>query len=132
VVARSPKVGFCFLNTHPVDVRFGDPATPAAPRGGDGCGLRARQRIDAGWGDLYPPGYDGQALDVGHLPDGDYVIEIAVDPAGRLRQTTRDNDVARRPIRLEGGRRDRRVVVPPVEGVDTIALSGAFGPGLVD
>ncbi len=122
VVLRSEKIGFCFMNTHPVDVSYGDPATPATPDQTKGCGLRGRQRIDAGWGDLYALGYDGQALDVRGLPNGEYLIEIAVDAGRRLAQTTRDNDVAQRRIRLTGPRGARRVVVPPVEGVDTAAL----------
>jgi hypothetical protein len=122
VVLRSEKIGFCFMNTHPVDVSYGDPATPATPDQTEGCGLRGRQRIDAGWGDLYALGYDGQALDVRGLPNGEYLIEIAVDAGRRLAQTTRDNDVAQRRILLTGPRGGRRVVVPPVEGVDTAAL----------
>jgi hypothetical protein len=126
VVARSGKVGFCFLNTTPVDLRFERPAwTLVPPDDGNFCeGRRPFERLDPGWGDLYVQSVAGQALDIRRVPNGAYRIEVAVNADGSLLESDRTNDVVARTVVL-GGRPGRRTVqLPPFGGVDTMAEMG--------
>lgn len=47
------------------------------------CG-KSVQGMSVGWGDTYGYYLDGQAIDVTGLPDGEYRLEIVVDPKNRL------------------------------------------------
>jgi hypothetical protein len=53
------------------------------------------------------------------VPDGGYLLKTEANPAGVLRETTRDDDVALRPVVLGGRPGHRTVAAPPADGVDT-------------
>jgi hypothetical protein len=60
----------------------------------------------------------GQAFDVTHLPNGNYRIEVRVNPLGVLHETSTSDDQAFRPIRITGSRNARRVAVAPWHGIN--------------
>jgi hypothetical protein len=53
------------------------------------------------------------------VPNGVYGLRNEANPAGVLREVTRDDDVAVRRIVLGGRRGHRTVAAGPVDGVDT-------------
>jgi len=132
VVARSGKVGFCFLDTTAVDLRLERPAwTLAPPVGGNFClGRRPYERLDPGWGDLYVQSLPGQSLDVRRLPDGAYSLEVAVNADGRLLESDLTNDVVARTLVLGHRGAGRTVTMPPFGGVDTVAELGPVWGGV--
>ncbi len=132
VVARSGKVGFCLVNSLPVDLRLDRPRwTLLPPPGGNCVGRRPSMRIDAGWGDLYYQDVPGQALDLRGVRNGAYTLEITVNPDGAILDASGLNDVAGRTVVLGGRGRRRTLVLPPVAGVDTVAeLRAAAASGL--
>jgi hypothetical protein len=131
VVARSGKVGFCLVNSMPVDMGFERSAWTLTPPFGGDCGARRpSMRIDPGWGDLYHQSVPGQALDLRRVPNGTYSLEIAVNPDGAILEATRANDVAARTIVLGGRPGARTVALPPTGGIDIAAeLAAARASG---
>jgi hypothetical protein len=72
----STKTTFCIMDTTAM--------TPlAGPASYTTCG-KSVQGMSVGWGDTYGYYLDGQAIDVTGLPDGEYRLEIVVDPKDRL------------------------------------------------
>jgi hypothetical protein len=113
-VRTSSKVGFCFGSTDAIDLSL--PQAPWRPaRSADRCAARRPEArsvsmdIQVGWGDQYDQRLPGQAFDITDLPNGDYRLEIVVDPTGRLLQASRANDRASRWLSL-GGRPGARTV----------------------
>ena len=76
-----------------------------------------RETLPAGWGDTYGAGTAGQSFDVTGLPNGAYILEMRVNPLGKLHETTTDNNIARRRIVLSGNRRNRSVRVAAWHGI---------------
>ncbi len=122
VVARSGKVGFCLVNSLPVDLRLERPRWTFAPPFGGDCGARRpSMRIDPGWGDLYYQDLPGQSLDLRRVRNGAYRLEVVVDPARAIRDANRANQVAGRPIVLGGSGRRSTLALPAVGGIDIAA-----------
>ncbi len=96
VVAEGGKVSFCLL-----DGVVYDPTLPFfTPREAYAmCGFEV-QGISPGWGDTYAWWLPDQWIDITGLADGDYWLEVEVDPANRLIEEDDSNNVARVPIRL--------------------------------
>jgi lysyl endopeptidase len=84
VVATGRKIGFCLLDS----MRW-DTNSPRVTPTYD-CD---NQGISAGWGDIYGRGLDCQWIDVTDVPDGEYTLEVEVDPDGRLQEVTRTNNI---------------------------------------
>ena len=90
--AIGKKVGFCLLDSD----RW-NPSAPAAWR--YDCD---NQGIQAGWFDVYTANLPCQWVDITDTPPGNYVLEIEVNPAGRLPELTRTNNIARTSVVLGG------------------------------
>jgi Lysyl oxidase len=84
-VANGNKVGFCLRDS----ARFNASASPA-PR--YNCDF---QGIQAGWADIYDASLPCQWVDLTGVAPGLYVLEIEVNPEGRLAETSRSNNIAR-------------------------------------
>ena len=84
------KVGFCILDTFRFDTSA--PGTPLY-----NC---ANQGIQRGWGDLYSSTLDGQWIDITGLPDGNYIIELEVNPVGILQESDYSNNITTIPIAI--------------------------------
>jgi hypothetical protein len=88
IVARSPKVSFCLLDSRIRDVSL----TGASPHGYFSC---ESQGISVGWTDVYGWWLDGQAIDITSVPNGEYWLEVVVDPANQLTESNENNNVGR-------------------------------------
>jgi hypothetical protein len=84
-VANGNKVGFCLRDS----ARFSASATPT-PR--YNCDF---QGIQAGWADIYDASLPCQWIDLTGVAPGLYVLEIEVNPDGRLQEMSRSNNIAR-------------------------------------
>jgi hypothetical protein len=71
--------------------------------------LWIREVLNAGWGDTYERWVPGQSFDITDVPNGTYLVEVATNPDGRLRERDMGNNVALQRVRL-GGRPGARTV----------------------
>jgi hypothetical protein len=96
VAAQGHKQSFCLVSMDPVEG-----ATIPAPNGTHpepgptGCNF-----LQAGYADIYGLGTPCQWVDVTDVPEGDYVLQVAVNPIGRLLETTIANNVVSMPIHI--------------------------------
>jgi hypothetical protein len=66
-----------------------------------GCAT-PKMGVSAGVVDVYDKTIPGQALDVTAIPNGDYMLELHVDPDHQIFERSRDNNIARVPLHLPG------------------------------
>ena len=123
-VRTSPKEAWCLAPTDQIDqlvpgaaLKPGDPSLASAC--GEADAVQVREVLEVGAGDTYGAGTPGLAIDVTRVPNGAYLLRNEANPAGALRETTRDDDVAVRHIVLGGALGHRTVAAPPADGVDT-------------
>ncbi|MFN2587571.1 MAG: lysyl oxidase family protein [Actinomycetota bacterium] len=127
-VLDSRKEAFCLASTDAIDLTL--PGVDLNPAMGlsTACGSRTsiwvREILPLGWGDTYFQGLPGQSFDVTGLPNGKYFIRVEANPGGLLHEQSHANNVELREIRLRGPAGDRRVVVPPWNGIDSEAEAG--------
>src|SRR5438132_9748728 len=89
-VATGLKIGFCLLDS----IRW-EANAPSNPK--YDCG---NQGIQKGWGDVYDSTLDGQWIDITGVPDGNYTLEMEVNPQHRLPESNYDNNITRIPITI--------------------------------
>lgn len=128
-VIHSQKQSFCIAPTDQVDLTLPGAALNPNEFGGlgfaggacdlyDPAAIWIREQLPVGWGDTYQQYVAGQAFDVTHLPNGNYRIEVRVNPLGVLHETSTSDDQAFRAIRITGSRNARRVAVAPWHGIN--------------
>lgn len=97
VAAQGHKQSFCLLSMERVE----DYEAPISgevvhPEPGDtGCSY-----LEAGWADIYSVGTPCQWVDVTDVAPGDYVLQVAVNPAGRIDESNIDNNVIQVPVNI--------------------------------
>ncbi|MBX7104648.1 MAG: FG-GAP-like repeat-containing protein [Gemmataceae bacterium] len=96
VVTMGEKDGFCL-----VDGIHTDPALPGSPaaRAYKTCGAQV-QGISVGWTDVYSSVLDGQSIDITGVPNGDYWLQVTVDPLNHVLESNETNNVTRIPITI--------------------------------
>ena len=123
-IVRSDKEAFCLAPTDMIDLTVvGAALRPWVESLSTACGevdsLWIREVLQTGWGDTYSQYRPGQSFDVTNLPNGKYFVEVRANPDGQLYEVTDSNNVAYRRIYLRGKAGERRVEVPPYQGIDT-------------
>ncbi|WP_437999979.1 lysyl oxidase family protein [Sorangium sp. So ce185] len=94
VIARGHKQAFCLTDMEPLDLE--SPATPGFPTsGGNGCNF-----LSAGWADIYDVGVPCQWVDVTDVPEGDYILRVAVNPTGAVAEQSIENNVVEVPVHV--------------------------------
>jgi Lysyl oxidase len=104
-VGRDRKTGFCLGDRYraveaPVVITQPPPGWDVA------CGadrprlLRVREGISPGYGDDYPPGLEGQSIDITGLAAGTYRLVHHVNAEGRLAETNDANNFATAIVRI--------------------------------
>jgi hypothetical protein len=89
------KQSFCLINMEEVEDYEG-PSPGVHPEPGEtGCNY-----LKAGWADIYGVGTPCQWIDVTDVPPGDYILELAVNPTGKIAETSVANNLVRVPINL--------------------------------
>lgn len=122
-VRRSKKEAFCLANTDAVDYTV--PNANWKPEGTDlhtACGghssLAVREVLDVGSGDTYDQSRAGQSFDLRNVSNGAYFIAVEANPMSRLVESSTEDNVALRKIRIRGPEERRRVEVFPVGVID--------------
>ncbi|MCA9263686.1 MAG: proprotein convertase P-domain-containing protein [Planctomycetales bacterium] len=94
VVATGGKVSFCLIDIAPIQ-----PNPPVSTHGD----CNRKQGITAGWTDVYDSYLPDQWINVAEVVDGDYWLEITVDPDDQLLESDETNNTLRVPITIIGG-----------------------------
>jgi Lysyl oxidase len=97
VAAYGHKQSFCLISME----RVSDAATPSEPGTHPVPQEPDCNTLVAGWADIYGVDTPCQWVDVTGVPEGDYVLQVAVNPIERLAETTTSNNIARIPIHLD-------------------------------
>ena len=90
LAAIGNKVGFCLEDLE----RF-DPSAPATAA--YDCTFQGIQR---GWADIYDASLPCQYIDVTGVPEGDYVLELEIDPDNHLEESNETNNITRVPVSI--------------------------------
>jgi hypothetical protein len=103
-IVRDHKSGFCLTSDHRSPLPTLGP--PAAKPIQSECArdrpraLRVLEGIAVGWGDIYIPAKEGQAIDISGVPPGDYDLVHRVNVGRLLREADYSNDASSLRIRL--------------------------------
>ncbi|WP_437289448.1 lysyl oxidase family protein [Sorangium sp. So ce406] len=94
IIAQGHKQAFCLVDMEPLDPE--DPAPRGFPSaGGAGCNF-----LSAGWADVYGVGTACQWVDVTGVPEGDYLLRVAVNPRGAIAERSIEDNVVEVPIHV--------------------------------
>ena len=122
-VRTSRKEAFCLAPTDAIDLTLAGAEMNPAVGLSTACGSRSsiwvREILPLGWGDTYFQGLPGQSFNVTDLPNGKYFIRVEANPGGLLHEQTAANNVELREIVLKGKAGERKLQVPPWNGIDT-------------
>jgi hypothetical protein len=123
-IVRSRKEAFCLAPTDAIDLTVPDAElTPYSIGLGSACGsttsLWTREVLPLGWGDTYTQARPGQSFNITNLPNGTYYIAVTANPTQSLFEQTYDNNTELREITIKGKADNRKVIVPPWNGIDT-------------
>lgn len=88
VAALGHKQAFCLMDSQPIGTH--GPTTP-----GFDCSF---QGISPGWSDSYGSGLDCQWVDITDVPEGAYVLEVAVNGTERYPELSYENNTALVPV----------------------------------
>jgi len=104
-IVRDHKSGFCLTSDHQSPLPTLGPHAKQPIKGSD-CArdrpraLRLLEGIAVGWGDIYIPAKEGQAIDISGVPPGDYDLVHRVNVGRVLREVDYSNDDSSMRIRL--------------------------------
>jgi hypothetical protein len=104
-ILRDHKSGFCLTDDYRSPLSTLGPRAAQPPKGSD-CAKnkpgarRVLEGIAVGWGDLYIPAKEGQAIDLSGIAPGDYDLVHRVNVLRLLRETNYSNDDSSMRIRL--------------------------------
>ena len=120
VVAATEKVSFCLL-----DVEQYDASGPASPHY---LSCEDVQGISVGWADVYDRGLPGQSIEITNILDGEYWLEVVVDPHNRLIESDETNNVERILITLERPIGENPIAPDTFESNDSFATASILAP----
>ena len=115
IVATGGKISFCLI-----DITEYNP--DAGPSNYHSCGQT--QGVTAGWTDVYTRGLANQWIDITGIPDGEYWLEIVVDPESQLLESDETNNVTRIIVDITGGPGDQGDRYEPNNRFGTAANMG--------
>lgn len=123
-ILLSKKESFCLAATDAIDLllpgvqwRVGNSDLSTAC--GQKSSLWVREILPLGWADTYTQTLRGQSFNITDLPNGRYFVAVEANPGGSLYEQSTDDNIELREIFLKGRGLNRRVEVPPWNGIDT-------------
>ncbi len=124
IVASGGKTSFCLIN-----IRHPFPGATAIAgrvdgRGGNSCGQT--QGISVGYSDVYDASLDGQWIDITGIANGNYWLEMSVNPGGNIQESNTSNNTARVSITIQNGSVSAAVAVNNAPTMEP-AIDGAGG-----
>lgn len=97
VAVQGHKQSFCLVDMERVadydSPVFGEIVHPEP--GPSGCSY-----LSAGWADIYSVGTPCQWVDVTDVPAGDYMLQVAVNPSGKISEGNVENNVVQVPVHI--------------------------------
>lgn len=123
-IMLSRKESFCLAATDAIDLLIEGAEwrvenTDLSTACGSRDSLWVREILPLGWADTYTQSLPGQSFNITDLPNGKYYVAVEANPEGNLHEQDLTNNVELREIFLRGKGLERRVVVPPWNGIDT-------------
>ena len=123
-IALSKKESFCLAATDAIDlllegVQWRVENSDLSTACGAEDSLWVREILPLGWADTYTQSLPGQSFNITDLPNGKYYVAVEANTDGLLYEQDLGNNVELREIYLKGKGLDRRVEVPPWNGIDT-------------
>ncbi len=115
IVATGGKISFCLI-----DIAEYNP--DAGPSNYHSCGQT--QGVTAGWTDVYTRGLANQWIDITGIPDGEYWLEVVVDPESQLLESDETNNVTRIIVDITDGPGDQGDRYEPNNSFGTAANMG--------
>lgn len=94
ILATGGKVSFCLIDIAQYD-------SNAGPSQYHSCGTT--QGITAGWSDVYSRGLSNQWINITGIPDGNYWLEVIVDPENQLLESDESNNTTIIEVEIVGG-----------------------------
>jgi hypothetical protein len=121
----STKQTFCIIDTDPLMLEM-----PGSPQDSvyNFCGNDI-QGMSVGWGDTYTSNLIGQEIDISGLPNGDYMLEISIDPLNRILESDESDNTATIQVHLSGTNQSNYSVLvmdSDVDGCDDAHELGLF------
>jgi hypothetical protein len=102
VIRTSDKISFAMFDVTPYDLSL-----PGAPGNevyqNPGSSLDP-QGVSVGWADVYHRSLSGQWVDIEGVPDGQYWLEVTMDPSGRITESDETNNTTYVKVILKGNR----------------------------
>ncbi|HVF03240.1 MAG TPA: lysyl oxidase family protein [Frankiaceae bacterium] len=99
------KAGFCLMDVYPYRTagprKYADP-NACYPTSASEAGVAQVSGISPGWVDHYDASVPHQYIEISGVPDGYYLLQIVLDPLGRLREQTKADNTVWQRIRLCG------------------------------
>jgi hypothetical protein len=93
--SQGHKQSFCLVSMDPVEDYEG-PSPGVHPEPGEtGCSY-----LEAGWADIYGVGTPCQWVDITDVEPGDYLLQVAVNPLGKVAETSVANNVVQVPVTI--------------------------------
>jgi hypothetical protein len=102
VVATSDKISFAMFDVTAYDLSL--PGAPAVRVYQRPESTLDRQGISVGWADVYGRSLDGQWIDLAGIPDGQYWLEITIDPRELIAESDETNNTTHVKVILKGNR----------------------------
>jgi len=99
IVRSAEKVSFCLIDLADYD----------GSQSAEYFSCGQVQGISPGWSDVYDKGLPGQSINIEGLPDGEYWLEIEIDPLDQLRESNETNNSSFTLITVDRG------YTPPAE-----------------
>lgn len=103
IVATGGKVSFCLIDIADYN--------GTGPSNYHSCGQV--QGVSAGWSDVYGRSLSDQWINITGIDDGNYWLEIIIDPDNQLIEGDEDNNVTQIPIVINGGPGDNGDIYEP-------------------
>lgn len=98
IVALGPKTSFALIDINRFNPNLpGSPSSAVYPTSDNQV-----QGISVGWTDVYSSGLAGQQINITGVANGDYWLEVVVDPLNHILETDETNNTSRIPITLTG------------------------------
>ncbi|HMP79080.1 MAG TPA: lysyl oxidase family protein [Pirellulaceae bacterium] len=94
IVATGGKISFCLIDI----TKYNQNAGPSRY---NSCGQV--QGVTAGWSDVYSRNLADQWINISLVPDGEYWLEVVVDPDNLLLESNPDNNTARILVNINRG-----------------------------
>jgi hypothetical protein len=120
IVATGGKTSFCLIDLDDYDLDL--PGAPSNSRY-NSCGNR--QGLSVGWEDIYHSSLPDQWIDVTDVAEGDYWLEVVVDPDNHIQELDDTNNVVRIPIELRAPEPLEADAYEPNNTANTASVLGA-------